>query len=78
MLTEKEINSLREYFLDINRILRDEKENKELSLDELYELGRVSNLKKGLKVRLDESTTKSLFGIFLFIDKFVKIIKAKY
>ena len=78
MLTDKEKKALKEYFLNIDRILRDEKENKELCLNDLYELGRIHNLKKGIQTRLEESTTKSIFGIFLFINKFVEVIKNKY
>ena len=78
MLTDKEKKALKEYFLNIDRILRDEKENKELCLNDLYELVRIHNLKKGIQTRLEESTTKSIFGIFLFVDKFVKVINEKY
>lgn len=78
MLTEKEINSLKEYFKEINDTIKRTNQNEPVCLAELQELARIINFKKGILTRLEESTAKSIFGIFLFINKFVEVIKNKY
>ena len=78
MLTEKEINSLKEYFKEINDTIKRTNQNEPVCLAELQELTRMINFKKGIQTRLEESTTKSIFGIVLFINKFVEVIKNKY
>ena len=78
MLTEKEINSLKEYFNEINDTIKRTNQNEPVCLAELQELTRMINFKKGILERLEESTAKSILGIFLFVDKFVKVINEKY
>lgn len=78
MLTEKEINSLKEYFKEINDTIKRTNQNEPVCLAELQELTRMINFKKGILARLEESTAKSILGIFLFVDKFVKVINEKY
>lgn len=78
MLTEKEINSLKEYFNEINDTIKRTNQNEPVCLAELQELTRMINFKKGILARLEESTAKSILGIFLFVDKFVKVINEKY
>ena len=78
MLTEKEINSLKEYFKEINDTIKRTNQNEPVCLAELQELTRMMNFKKGILARLEESTAKSILGIFLFVDKFVKVINEKY
>lgn len=78
MLTEKEINSLKEYFKEIDNTIKRNNQNEPVCLAELQELTRMINFKKGILARLEESTTKSILGIFLFVDKFVKVINEKY
>ena len=78
MLTEKEINSLKEYFKEINDTIKRTNQNEPVCLAELQELARMINFKKGILARLEESTAKSILGIFLFVDKFVKVINEKY
>lgn len=78
MLTEKEINSLKEYFKEINDTIKRTNQNEPVCLAELQELTRMINFKKGILSRLEESTAKSILGIFLFVDKFVKVINEKY
>lgn len=78
MLTEKEINSLKEYFKEINDTINRTNQNEPVCLAELQELTRMINFKKGILARLEESTAKSILGIFLFVDKFVKVINEKY
>ena len=78
MLTEKEINSLKKYFKEINDTIKRTNQNEPVCLAELQELNRMINFKKGILARLEESTAKSILGIFLFLDKFVKVINEKY
>ena len=78
MLTEKEINSLKEYFKEIDSTIKRTNQNEQVCLAELQELTRMINFKKGILARLEESTAKSILGIFLFVDKFVKVINEKY
>lgn len=78
MLTEKEINSLKEYFKEIDSTIKRTTQNEPVCLAELQELTRMINFKKGILARLEESTAKSILGIFLFVDKFVKVINEKY
>lgn len=78
MLTEKEINSLKEYFKEIDSTIKRTNQNEPVCLAELQELTRMINFKKGILARLEESTAKSILGIFLFVDKFVKVINEKY
>lgn len=78
MLTEKEINSLKEYFKEINDTIKRTNQNGPVCLAELQELTRMINFKKGILTRLEESTAKSILEIFLFVNKFVKVINEKY
>lgn len=78
MLTEKEIHSLKEYFKEIDDTIKRTNQNEPVCLAELQELNRMINFKKGILARLEESTAKSIFGIFLFVDKFIKVISEKY
>lgn len=78
MLTEKEINSLKEYFKEINDTIKRTNQNEPVCLAELQELTRMINFKKGILARLEESTAKSILEIFLFVNKFVKVINEKY
>ena len=78
MLTEKEINSLKEYFKEINDTIKRTNQNEPVCLAELQELARMINFKKGILTRLEESTAKSILEIFLFVNKFVKVINEKY
>lgn len=78
MLTEKEIHSLKEYFKEIDDTIKRTNQNEPVCLAELQELTRMINFKKGILARLEESTAKSILGIFLFVDKFVKVINEKY
>lgn len=78
MLTEEELYSLKKYFKAIDDTMKRYNQNEPVCLAELYELMRMANFKKGILARLEESTANSFFGIFLFVDKFIKVISNKY